>query len=298
VQLEHFLHCDGHMLPSAKYFNAPSVSIRKPDEMIVAFASFTEAAGSLENSYGQLRDEVTRLRAQLEDANRELEKEREVAQRSQALSEVATLLAHEIRNPLGSLELFAGLLAENAELSDDSRKIVSHVRAGLRTLAATVNNVLQFHSEAPQQLTSINLTNLLGLTLDFLRPLADQSGVVLLFEDQLCGAPVEADPHGLQQVLLNLAMNAMRFMPNGGTLCVKTNMADGGKTAEVRISDSGPGVPREIRDKVFEAGFTTKPGSPGLGLAVCRKIVEQHRGTISLVDSAKGAEFLIRLRMQ
>jgi signal transduction histidine kinase len=105
------------MLPIHEYRNEGSAQIHGSGETLaLAFASFTEAAGALERSYSYLQLEVKRLRQELKDANDTLEQEREAARRSQALAEVATLLAHEIRNPLASLELFAGLLADSSEL--------------------------------------------------------------------------------------------------------------------------------------------------------------------------------------
>lgn len=270
---------------------------RTDESLAVAFASFTQAAGSLERSYGQLQREVMRLREQLEETNAELELERDRARRSKALAEVATVLAHEIRNPLASLELFAGLLAESRELGDDGQRIVGHIQAGLRTLAATVNNVLQFHSNPCEELTPTNLANLVRMTLDFLRPLAMQSGVELEFEDNLADANVSADPHRLQQVLLNMAMNAIRFMPNGGVLKIVGVIGES-EWVELKVSDTGLGVAKEHRERMFEAGFTTRPGSAGLGLAVCRKIMEQHGGTIDLAASNSGATFVLRFKKQ
>jgi two-component system, sensor histidine kinase FlrB len=286
------------MLPIREFVTHSAIPVKAEESLAVAFASFNEAAGSLEKSYAQLQREVMRLRAQLEQANRELERERETARRAQALAEVATVLAHEIRNPLASLELFAGLLAESPELGEDNQRIVGHVQAGLRTLAATVNNVLQFHSKPPQDLVPTNLANLVRMTLEFLAPLAMQSGVQLEFDDELGNVCVGADPHSLQQVLLNLAMNAMRFMAGGGELKVAGSMTDvgNGRQAELRISDTGPGIAPESRAHIFEPGFTTRPGSPGLGLPVCKKIMEQHGGTIELVEAAPGATFVLKFR--
>ena len=105
---------------------------------------------------------------------KQLERERELTRRTQALAEVATLLAHEIRNPLGSLELFAGLLADALADQPEVRPWINHVQAGLRSLAATVNNVLQFHSQPPAQLLPVDLVRLAGETVEFLRPLAQQ----------------------------------------------------------------------------------------------------------------------------
>ncbi len=274
----------------------PSIgkSKRADESLAIAFASFTEAAGSLERSYGQLQREVMRLRAQLEETNSELEKEREAARHSRALAEVATLLAHEIRNPLASLELFAGLLAESNQLGEDNRQIVAHVQAGLRTLAATVNNVLQFHGNHRTGLSPTNIANVVRVTLDFLRPLAIQSGVELGFEDTLGEVCVPADPHALQQVLLNLAMNSIRFMPNGGALNITGSESE--KYVELTVSDTGPGIPPESRPHIFKPGFTTRAGSVGLGLTVCKKIMEQHGGKIEVSDAdSPGAAFVLTL---
>ncbi len=286
------------MLPTRGFGSHSAIPVKAEESLAVAFASFTEAAGSLEKSYAQLQCEVMRLRAQLEQTNLELERERETARRAQALAEVATVLAHEIRNPLASLELFAGLLAESPELGQDNRRIVSHVQAGLRTLAATVNNVLQFHSKPPQDLIPTNVANLVRMTLEFLTPLARQSQVELEFKDELGEVCVGSDPHRLQQVLLNLAMNAIRFMPDGGRLKVAGSITGtgGGRDVELSISDTGPGIAPESRARIFEPGFTTRPGSPGLGLPVCKKIMEQHGGKIELAETASGATFVLTFR--
>jgi signal transduction histidine kinase len=284
------------MLPTIRDFGlATAVPVNIEESLAVAFASFNEAAGSLEKSYSQLQREVMRLRAQLEQANSELEKEREAARRAQALAEVATVLAHEIRNPLAGLELFAGLLAQSSELGEDNRKIVGHVQAGLRCLAATVNNVLQFHDRPPQELIPTNLSSLVRMTLEFLQPLAVQSGVELEFDDALGNVSVGADPHRLQQVLLNLAMNAFRFIKTGGVLKLSGTVESG--QALLKVSDSGPGISPENRKRIFDPGFTTRAGSPGLGLPVCRKIMQQHGGTIELADDGPGATFVLRLKV-
>src|ERR1035437_3203147 len=105
---------------------------------------------------------------------KQLDREREVSRRAQALAEVATLLAHEVRNPLGSLELFAGLLADALAGPSELQPWINHVQAGLRSLAATGNNVLQFHSQPSAKLFPVDLRRLVGDTVDFLRPLARQ----------------------------------------------------------------------------------------------------------------------------
>jgi len=220
---------------------------------------------------------------------KQLEREREVARRAQALAEVATLLAHEIRNPLGSLELFAGLLADALANQAELQPWINHIQAGLRSLAATVNNVLHFHSQPSAQLLPVDLLRLLGDTVEFLRPLARQKEMQI----EWC-APREivwvlADPSRLQQAFFNLALNAFRAMKPGGTLSLRVSRRDEDRcpTAAVAFVDQGAGIAPENLTKIFEPGFTTQCGSPGLGLAVTRKVVEQHGGTIR-VDSQVG----------
>jgi signal transduction histidine kinase len=254
--------------------------------LLHAFRSFAEAAGSLEQSYGKLRAEVERLRRELEDTQSKLRRE-------EALAEIASVLAHEIRNPLGSLELFAGLLAES-DLDSDCRNWVGHVQAGLRTLAATVNNVLHFHSLPEPQRAPVDLGELLGWARDFFRPLARQSRVALSLQNRVAGVLFPADRHRLEQVLLNLVLNAIRAMPGGGWIELGGRKIQQGRAVTLVVSDTGPGISAEHLPSIFEPGFSTRAGSPGLGLAVCRKIVEQHGGTITAGSCpGRGATFTL-----
>ena len=227
-------------------------------------------------------------------AAKQMECDRENLRRQQALVEMSALLAHEIRNPLGSLELFAGLLAESG-LEGEGRRWIEHVQAGLRSLSSTVNNVLDLHNEPPPARASIDGGELLGWAYDFLLPLAHQARVELQVINGLCGVFIQADRHLLEQVLLNLALNAFHFMPGGGWLAIQ-GVDCGAAGVEIEVRDTGPGISEQDLPRIFEAGFTTRPGSTGLGLAVCRRIMEQHNGTIAAESKAgQGASFRLRL---
>jgi two-component system, sensor histidine kinase FlrB len=217
----------------------------------------------------------------LSEAKR-LEQEHECFRRRQALAEMSALLAHEIRNPLGSMELFAGLLAKS-ELATEERQWVEHLQAGLRTLAGTVNNVLHFHTQPPPDLVPTDLGQLLHSLEEFLRPMAQQAQVRMELVHKLDGVLVAADRHGLEQVVLNLALNAFHSMPGGGLLKVSGEVRHrcDQNIAAVTIADTGPGIAQEDLHRIFDLGFTTRPGSPGLGLAVCKTIMEQHGGSIT-----------------
>src|SRR5271157_3745544 len=230
---------------------------------------------------------------------KKLEQDREHLRRQQALVEMSALLAHEIRNPLGSLELFAGLLAE-ANLEGESRRWIEHVQAGLRTLSATVNNVLHLHNTPQPELARTDAGQLLDWAYDFLLPLAKQARVEMQVINGLNGVSIQADRHRLEQVLLNLALNAFRFMPGGGWLSLRgvdcASKGSGGDGVEIAVRDTGPGIAPDDLPRIFEAGFSTRAGSSGLGLAVCRRILEQHGGSIS-VESRPGYGATFRFRL-
>lgn len=255
--------------------------------LVCAVLGESEGNGSGSESVLLLRD-VTEEKRQAA--------ERELARRKESLAEMATLLAHEIRNPLGSLELFAGLLADAAAEQPDLRRWTDHIQAGLRGLSATVNNVLQFHSQPDLQMVDVNLGRLMRESVEFLRPLARQANLRIEFQNSLGELEIPADAHRLQQVFFNLALNAFRAMPVGGTLSIRLQWADFERLNEVSITfeDTGRGIAAEHLDKIFEPGFTTQPGNPGIGLAVCRTVVEQHHGTIAVSsEPGKGTTFSV-----
>ena len=174
--------------------------------------------------------------------------EREATRRSMALAEVATLLAHEIRNPLGSMELFTGLLADTAANSQEARQWVNHLRAGLRSLSATVNNVLQFHSQGVVQLVPTDLERLLTDLSDFLLPMARQRGQQIKFENSIGRIIANVDGNRLKQVFLNLSLNAFRAMPPGGTLRIHMGWAPQfpGGLVRIELHDEGRGIASEL----------------------------------------------------
>jgi signal transduction histidine kinase len=226
--------------------------------------------------------------------------EREKSRRNESLAEIATVLAHEIRNPLGSLELFAGLLADTTAVTTEAGQWVSQIQAGLRTLAATVNNVLQFHSQPCPEPIPTHLDRLLRETVDFLGPLARQRGMQVRLSNRAGKILLHADPHRLQQVFLNLALNAFRAMSPGSWLVVNAAWAPSegaqARQAQIDFEDQGSGISEEHLEKIFEPGFTTHAGSSGLGLAVCKKVIEQHGGTIQVRSAPRlGSTFSLIL---
>ena len=213
-----------------------------------------------------------------------------------ALAEVTTVLAHEIRNPLCSLELFAQLLATHGGLASEPREWVEQIQAGIRALSATVNNVLHFHTLTSLELQEVKLAAVLQSGIDFIRPVAAQAGVALDFHNALGDTAIVGDPHSLQQVLLNLAMNAFRHTPAGGKLTVSASLQARamGQAASIEFTDTGCGISPEHLPHIFEPGFSGAGQRPGLGLPVCQRIVQQHGGVIQ-VESRVGKGTTFRL---
>lgn len=214
------------------------------------------------------------------------EREREAARRATTLAEISAILAHEIRNPLASLELFAGLIGSNPSEND---RWVSHLRAGIRALSGTVNNVLSMNGESRPHLMPIDLVESVCRGTEFVRPLASEAEVDLEFISHGSEMRISGNDDAIRQILLNLIGNGLRHTPAGGTVRVEAErkVRDRKQLACVRVSDNGCGISDEHLGRLFEAGFSGNGKTTGLGLAVCRQLVQNHGGSIR-VDSKVG----------
>jgi two-component system sensor histidine kinase FlrB len=231
-------------------------------------------------------------------AHKQAEQERERGRRATALAEVAAMLAHEIRNPLASMELFAGLLGESESVSrsqGSERQWISHMHAGIRSLSGTVNNVLSFHGAGFPALTPVSLASAIGSSVEFVRPIADQSGVALEFTAEPGETLVLGNASGLQQVVLNLVSNAVRHTPKGGRVRVSVHTPEPG-CARIEFADTGSGIRAEQLAEIFRPGFSGSGNTSGLGLAVCGQIVRQHGGQMRVSSKlGSGTTFYVEL---
>jgi len=259
----------------------------QPQFLSVSASPVSDAQGRNTGLTIVLKD-ITRLK--------ELEIQTQRAKQLQAMGEMAVQLAHEIRNPLGSIELFASLLGTELRGQPDFKGWAEQIVTGVKFLNNIVTNMLTFTRTSKPQTKPLDLNGLILETLAFVEPVLQQRKICLERptagdETLLC-----LGDHGmLRQMFLNLFMNALQAMPESGRLAVRVQ-PDGTGTMRVQVEDSGIGIPTENLSRIFDPFFTTHEKGTGLGLALVHQIVEQHQGRI-VADSEfrKGTRFTIWL---
>ena len=227
-------------------------------------------------------------------ARREERHREEMARRERMaqLGELGAVLAHEIRNPLAGIKGYAQLLQEQSRGTPSEVGLEMVVTETLR-LEELVNTLMAYCRQEATLHEMVDLTELLGYCCRLIRPEAEACGVTL-HEILPGGITLNGSRNALEQVMLNILKNALQAMPEGGDIRVEARQSCA--LAVVTIADTGPGIPPEERERIFEPFHTTRPRGTGLGLAVCRKIVEEHGGTISAdSEPGHGARFTMTL---
>jgi two-component system sensor histidine kinase AtoS len=232
-----------------------------------------------------------------------IEEELQRAEQLKTVGEWATGLVHEIKNPLAGIKGSVEVLADEASLPDEDRAIVVQAVEEIKRIEVLLKSLLNFAKPPKPQLVLTDVNNILDKTIDFaLRHpsvLSNSSMAINVFKDLDPELPqTMADPVQIQQVFLNLLLNAIDAMPNGGMLATKTSYDTKLDSIQITISDTGSGMDKSIKSKVFQPFFTTKRKGSGLGLAITRRLVEQHGGQIYLEsDPGKGTVFNIFFRV-
>ena len=205
-------------------------------------------------------------------------------------------LHHEIRNPLAALSLHIQLLEEQLEIdgtSDHSRNMLDIIQTELTRISRVLATFQDFASVGHLDMTQVNLNDLVDRQVELVAPQAQGRGINIELKLGQNPCIVSADPGRLEQVLLNLMVNAMDAMPQGGALGVSVTLDE--NSAKIEVSDTGCGIPENLRDKILDPYFTTKSSGTGLGLSICDKIIRQHHGTLDFRSSPQGTIFQITL---
>jgi two-component system, NtrC family, sensor kinase len=225
------------------------------------------------------------------------------AERLATVGQLAASVAHEIRNPMTAIRSTIQYLMREFDDRNPKRDLAQGVIAEVDRIDRIVDGLLSLTRRAEFTPSKISLAQLIGQTLLLIRTQAQEQSIEILCEESPQEAYVMADAAQLKQLALNLVMNAMQAMPNGGRLQIDLNLRSqalglpGEKDwAVISITDSGCGIPPETLDRVFDPFFTTKPRGTGLGLSTCYAIVKQHNGDIEISSQEnKGTTVNVRL---
>jgi PAS domain S-box-containing protein len=248
-----------------------------------------------------VRDEAGTILGALEVFNdltevKRLEAEVQRVHTLAALGEMAATVAHEIRNPLGGIAGYAGMLERDLDSGDPNRRLVHKITEGVSRLNRIVSSLLTYTRPLRLNIHPVNLVDLVEEATAFFAIDVERTREDIAIErhypngDLIC----RIDPEQLQQVILNLLQNAMQAMPEGGTIEVGVSLE--GNHGVFSVGDTGHGMDAEVREKLFTPFFTTKEDGTGLGLVTSKKIIDAHNGQIR-VDSepGRGTRFSISL---
>jgi signal transduction histidine kinase len=241
---------------------------------------------------GERSGALVRLR-DLESMER-ISRHLQLSERLSELTRVTAGVAHEVKNPLNSMRLWLENLKENLSPGEElPRQAVAVLDSEIDRLDSVVKRFLDFMHMPELCLEETRLDALLAETASIAAPQMQRSGVQL--ETQFAEIPpVQVDRQLLKQAILNLVLNAIEAMPNGGRLTLALDRR--GEMAEIRIADTGKGIPPELRGRVFQLFFTTRPGGSGIGLASAFKAVQLHDGEIEFdSEVGRGTTFRIEL---
>ncbi len=260
---------------------ADSLSPASGADLETVLSAWHSATLRLEQTHEALRGEVRRLTDELEIKNRELARKNRLAD----LGQMAAHIAHEVGNKLVPVTLYLSLLRRR--ISDDrgSVEVLDKLESGFTALNATIKDLLQFTSDREPHLQTFLLGKLIDDVKASVAPrLSSQAVKTVVDVPKDC--LISADRNMLSRAVLNLTLNGLDAMPDGGTLTVTA--ASGPRGVELEIADSGPGLPDEARCRAFEPFFTTKGGSAGLGLAIVCRIAEAHHGEVIAANCPEG----------
>jgi two-component system NtrC family sensor kinase len=283
-----------------------TVSTSRQDEIGRLIAGFNVMAEKLKKAYKELEGEVEASNKELEIAYQMLKQRQEQLIQSEkmaALGQLSAGIAHEIRNPLTSIKIFIQSLEKEIDLDENQEEDFRIIMKEIDRINENITRFLNFARPEEPLFQSINISALVKNTVNLLAAKLKNSGICLdisLLDEH---PTVEGDPKQLAQVFLNLLLNAVEAMPQGGTLtissAVKVNPDNRKESLQLIIKDTGHGIPEKDQPYLFDPFFTTKAGGTGLGLSIVYSIIQKHNGRIEVESElGKGSSFVLSLPIQ
>ena len=239
----------------------------------------------------QMEEKIQKTTADLKKTEAQLIRSEKLA----ALGQLAAGIAHEIRNPLTSINILIHSLTENFPTKDSRWEDLKVIEEEILRINEIVDQFLRFAKPAPPLLDKTDLIPIFEETLQLLRPQIEKGKIAVQKEFEPLPL-ITVDREQIKQVILNLLMNAIQAMPGGGQLSMSGRFSRDGYWVELTVQDSGVGIPPEDLDKLFDPFFSTKEGGIGLGLSIAHRIIDQHHGKIEVESNpGKGTLFTISL---
>ena len=234
--------------------------------------------------------------------HRELEERLREAERLSAVGRLASGIAHEIRNPLNFMNLSIDhilnrLGSGRPEGTAEALALMAKIKAEIHRLNTMIENFLTVGKPLTLNKSEVDLSALIQDVIGLAHQKAVEQGIAIEVADEAPVARLQADPMQVKTCLMNVVLNAIQAMPAGGRL--RITVAAGSGTVDVTISDTGPGISEEDLNRIFNPYFTTKKLGIGLGLAITKKVVEEHRGRITVRSRPnEGTDVVISLPVE
>ncbi len=263
-----------------------------PEELAEMLGAFDEVAGRLRRSHEMLSAEVAQLREQLRQADEKLERSRRLA----ALGEMAAGIAHEIRNPLGSIGLYASMLVDDLADRPNEQQLAVKIGRAVRGLNAIVTDVLAFSGRSSLRMGASDAVDIARQAIELSKGLADDTGVEVVLEPDASGESeaieLWCDIGKVCQALVNLLRNGIEAAGEAHKTglvdqpCVWVEVRRRDDTHQpscvFRVRDNGTGMDMDVRERMFNPFFTTREVGTGLGLAIVHRIVDAHHGSVTI----------------
>jgi signal transduction histidine kinase len=260
------------------------------------FAVLESKLNLLGQKFRGARQDATELRHDVDQLLQRLASQLDVASRLAAISRLTGGVAHEIKNPLNAIALRLDFLREKLRGEPGEEDLVKDIEVlsrEVQRLDRVVKTFLDFSRPVEVHFTDVDLADITREVADLMTPPAQLAHVTVEVDSPSGPVPLHGDADLIKQAVMNLVTNAIEAMKDGGRLILKTARDDGAVTLEV--SDSGPGIPPAMRNKIFQLYFTTKGKGSGIGLALTYRAVQLHNGTIEF-ESVEGRGTTFRLR--